>query len=138
MPGSGEAGAMPSAEEILGRVRDTMRVEQVFGQPYERDGVTIIPVARVVGGGGAGGGAGGPGASKGSGSAEGAERGPAAGSGWGFGASAAPAGVYVIRDGIVSWEPAVDRNRVIFLAGMVTLVSVWAFRSILVTLIKRL
>lgn len=134
MPGSAEAAAMPSAEEILSRVRDAMRVEQVYGQPYEKDGVTVIPVARVMGGAGAGGGTG---------PAEGAEEGAAAsagpntGSGWGFGAAAAPAGVYVIRDGIVTWEPAVDRNRVIFLAGLVTLVSVWAFRSILITLIKR-
>ena len=125
---------MPTAEELLGRVRDAMRVEQVFGQPYEKDGVTIIPVARVMGGGGAGGGSG-PASLEGG---QEAASGPTAGSGWGFGAGAAPAGVYIVRDGVVSWEPAVDRNRVIFLAGLVTLVSVWAFRSILITLIKRL
>ena len=133
MPGSSDAKTMPTAEELLGRVRDAMRVEQVFGQPYEKDGVTIIPVARVMGGAGAGG--------SGSVALEGGQEttaGPAAGSGWGFGAGAAPAGVYIIRNGVVSWEPAVDRNRVIFLAGLVTLVSVWAFRSILITLIKRL
>lgn len=134
MPGSTEAAAMPSAEEILGRVRDAMRVEQVYGQPYEKDGVTIIPVARVMGGAGAGGGTG---PTEGAVEGAAASAGPNTGSGWGFGAAAAPAGVYVIRDGIVTWEPAVDRNRVIFLAGLVTLVSVWAFRSILITLIKR-
>ncbi len=134
MPGSTEAAAMPSAEEILGRVRDAMRVEQVYGQPYEKDGVTIIPVARVMGGAGAGGGTG---PTEGAVEGAAASGGPNTGSGWGFGAAAAPAGVYVIRDGIVTWEPAVDRNRVIFLAGLVTLVSVWAFRSILITLIKR-
>ena len=59
------------------------------------------------------------------------------GSGWGFGAGATPAGVYVIRDGIVRWEPAVDRNRVIFVAGLVTIVTVWSIRSILVAIARR-
>jgi uncharacterized spore protein YtfJ len=131
---------MPSPEEILGRLRDAMRVEQVFGQPIEKDGLTVIPVARVMGGAGGGGGTGPvPGAT----GAEGAEGAtahaapPTAGSGWGFGAGAAPAGVYVIRGGAVTWEPAVDRNRVIFVAGLVTIVTIWSIRSILVSIAKR-
>jgi uncharacterized spore protein YtfJ len=101
---------MPSPEELLGRVRDAMRVEQVFGQPFEKDGVTIIPVARVMGGAGAGGGTGQPpgeAAAAGDEAAGGPGTPPTSGSGWGFGAGAAPASVYDIRYGTVTWEPAV-------------------------------
>jgi hypothetical protein len=84
------------AEEILGQVRDTLTVRQVFGEPYERDGVLVVPVARVAGGAGGGGG-GNP--------TEG-------GSGGGFALEARPVGVYVVRDGEVSWRPAVDVTRI--------------------------
>lgn len=140
MPRRREPEEMPSPEEILGRVRDAMRVEQVFGQPLEKDGVTVIPVARVMGGAGGGGGTGpasGETAADGTKAEGGSGAPPTTGSGWGFGAGAAPAGVYVIRDGVVTWEPAVDRNRVIFMAGLVTIVTIWSIRSILVAIAKR-
>ena len=41
--------------EGVAQVRDAMSVKRVFGEPYEQDGVTIIPVAWVAGGGGGGG-----------------------------------------------------------------------------------
>jgi uncharacterized spore protein YtfJ len=47
---------------------DALTVKRVFGEPYEKDGVTIIPAARVQGGAGAGGGEDPQGQSKGSGS----------------------------------------------------------------------
>jgi len=43
------------------------------------------------------------------------------GSGGGFGLNAKPAGAYVIRDGRVSWRPAVDVNRLIAVAGAVVI-----------------
>ena len=42
--------------ELLKGARDALSVHQVFGEPVERDGVTIIPAATVIGGGGGGGG----------------------------------------------------------------------------------
>ena len=33
-------------EEILDKARHSASVRDVYGEPYERDGVTIIPVAR--------------------------------------------------------------------------------------------
>lgn len=39
-------------QQLLENARDTLTVQRVFGDPYERDGVTVIPVARVQGGGG--------------------------------------------------------------------------------------
>jgi uncharacterized spore protein YtfJ len=86
------------ARELLDRARDAITVKRVFGDPIEKGSVTIIPVA-TVGGGGGGGGA--P-------DSQGAES-----WGGGFGVSARPAGVYVIKDGEVSWYPALNLNRVI-------------------------
>jgi uncharacterized spore protein YtfJ len=76
--------------------RDALSVRRVFGDSYEIGDSTVIPVARVVGGAG-----GGSGESPG---------GPQAGSGFGtgFGLGAQPIGVYEVRDGEVTWKPAVD------------------------------
>ena len=84
-------------EQLASSVRDGISVKRVFGDAYEKDGVTVIPVAQV--GGGAGGGGGGT-----------ADEG---GSGGAFGLGAKPVGVYVIRGGEVSWRPAVDVNKII-------------------------
>ncbi len=46
------------ARELIKGVRDALSVRQVFGEPVERDGVTVIPAATVMGGGGGGGGEG--------------------------------------------------------------------------------
>jgi len=83
-------------EDILNGIRDVMTVRRVFGEPYERDGALVVPVARVRGGGGGA-----------SGSLGHPETGPR-GWGGGLGVDARPVGVYVIREGRVSWEPAVD------------------------------
>jgi uncharacterized spore protein YtfJ len=88
-------------QEVIAQARDTLTVKRVFGEPYEKDGVTVIPAARVQGG--AGGGSGedpqGQGQGKGSGS--------------GFGMTARPVGAFIIRDGELSWRPAVDVNRIV-------------------------
>ena len=63
-----------NASEILEQVRDTLTVRRVFGEPIERDGVLMVPVACVRGGFGGGAGEGQP-------KREG-EKGP---SGWGGG-----------------------------------------------------
>jgi uncharacterized spore protein YtfJ len=109
------------AEEILGQVRDTLTVRQVFGEPYERDGALVVPVARVAGVGGGGGG-GTP--------AEG-------GSGGGFVLEARPVGVYVIRDGEVSWRPAVDVTRIALGGQLVAIVALLVARSVIRRLARR-
>ena len=45
-------------EEILDKARHSASVRDVYGDPIEKDGITIIPVARVTGAGGGGGGTG--------------------------------------------------------------------------------
>jgi uncharacterized spore protein YtfJ len=88
-------------EELATKVEDALTVRRVFGDPVQRDGVTVIPVASVAGGGGGGGGH----------DADGQE-----GEGGGFGLRARPVGVYVLNDGGVRWQPAVDLERLASLA----------------------
>ena len=127
-----------SAEELVADnirgVRDSLSVKRVFGDSYEVDGVTIIPVARVAGGAGGGGGQGegGTGADT-AGVQNGATTGDAdmeqeksgSGFGTGFGFGARPLGVYEVRDGTVEWKPAIDVNRIVrggqALAGVIAI-----------------
>ena len=107
--------------ELMTQTRDTLTVSRLFGEPVERGGVTVIPVAVVRGGGGGGRGEGsGP---------EGV--GTGSGSGGGFGLAAKPAGVYVIEGHSVRWRPAVDVNRVVLGAQVVVIVALLALRSVL-------
>jgi len=84
--------------ETISNARDSITVKRVYGEPYERNGVTVIPAATVMGGGGGG---------------EGDQGDGQTGSGGGFGLRARPVGAYVIRGEEVSWRPALDLNRVI-------------------------
>ncbi len=106
-------------QQTLADARDAISVSRVYGDPIERDGTTVIPAAAVRGGGGGGGGEG--------------PNGEGAGSGSGFGMDARPVGAFVVRDGNVHWEPAVDRNRQIATVGAVLIVGLLTVR----TLVKR-
>src|SRR2546430_13201105 len=44
-----------NALEVLNQTKDAITVRRVYGEPYQQDGVTIIPAANVMGGGGGGG-----------------------------------------------------------------------------------
>jgi uncharacterized spore protein YtfJ len=98
--------------ELISGVREAMSARRVFGEPVERDGVTVIPAATVIGGGGGGGGEGG-----GQPSAETAEAEPQSQSGFGagFGGVMWPAGAFEISDGHVTWRPAIDVTRVLMM-----------------------
>lgn len=113
------AKTMESVLSTIRAGRDAMTVDKVFGDPYQVDGVTVIPVARVRGGAGGGAGEGsGPESDAGlEGESEIAVESTASregsGMGAGFGMMATPAGVYQIRDQEAVWKPAVDVNRLI-------------------------
>lgn len=100
--------------------RDSLNVRRAFGEAYQAEGATVIPVAKVMGGSGMGFGSGSGGES------DDERRGPhaeGAGGGGGFGARVKPLGVYEVRDGQVTWQPAIDYNRAI-IGGQVLLAIV--------------
>jgi uncharacterized spore protein YtfJ len=110
-----------NVENLLAQVADNLSVRRVFGAAYEKDGILIIPVAIVAGGGGGGTGhnrhgepAAGP---------DGPPETPATTAtaddstprdsgrteaGGGFGGLVLPSGVYVVKGDQVRWVPAVD------------------------------
>jgi uncharacterized spore protein YtfJ len=101
-----------NVDEFLREARGTLTAKTVFAEPIERDGALIIAAAKVRGGGGGG--------------SDSDNNG-----GGGFGLSAKPAGAYVVRDGKVSWEPAIDVNRAILGGQVVAIVLLLVLRSIL-------
>ena len=107
-----------NALEAVQQSRDAMTVRRVYGDPYQEDGITVIPAAHVMGGGGGGGDTLGNG-------------------GTGFGLSARPVGAFVIKDGDVQWRPALDLNRAIFMGQIVAIVALLTMRSIAKAFAKR-
>ena len=85
-------------DDMIASAKDAITVSKVYGEPFEKDGITFIPAARVMGGGGGG---------------TGQDDDRQQGEGGGFGMNGRPAGAFVIRDGNVTWRPAVDPNTVI-------------------------
>lgn len=103
--------------EAIEQARDVLTVRRVYGDPYQEEGVTLIPAANVMGGGGGGGDAQG-------------------GGGGGFGVRARPAGAWVIKDGDVQWRPAIDLNRTILVGQIVAIVALLTVRSVVKNLTK--
>jgi uncharacterized spore protein YtfJ len=95
-------------DEVLSGAQDAMTVKKVFGDPIEKNGVSVVPVAKVAGGGGGGG----------------DNEGNAGG---GFGLAAKPAGVYVIRGGEVQWEPTVSPIRMMIGWQLVSLFAIFVW-----------
>lgn len=79
---------------VAERVTDALSARQVVGEPIERQGVTVIPVASVAGGGGRD------------------------ADGIGFGGMTRPTGAFVIEGGTVRWIPAVDTTALLAVAGV--------------------
>lgn len=109
------------AAAVLEGARDVITTKRVIGDPYEKNGVTVIPV--VAAGGGGGGGTGN--------SAEGQ------GSGGGIGLSVKPLGAFVIKGDDVRWVPAIDVTRVALGGQLVAVVALLVIRSIVRSRTKR-
>jgi len=108
-----------NVQEILAKAQDTVTVQRVYGTPIEKDGLTLIPAASVSGGGGGGGG-------------------PAdSGGGVGYGVRARPVGAFVIKDGDVRWEPAIDATRLALRGMLIPIVGLFVARPIVKTVAKR-
>jgi uncharacterized spore protein YtfJ len=102
---------MAMVRESMQQALDAMQTRVVFGEPIEQNGTIFLPAAKVRGGGGGGGDTEGNG-------------------GAGFGITAKPAGVFVIRNGDAEWKPALDLNRVILGGQLVAIVAFLALRAI--------
>jgi len=99
--------------QVASAARDIFSARLVYGEPVERDGTVVIPAAAIAGGGGGG--------ADDSGALPVRE-------GAGFGIFARPVGAFVVRDGAVTWVPAVDVTRL----GLVAALGVVALAKVLV------
>ncbi|MBA8826620.1 putative spore protein YtfJ [Saccharopolyspora lacisalsi] len=72
---------------------DAFTVRQVFGEPIRHEGLSLIPVAKISGGGG--------------GSTDGS----------GFGGTAKPIGALVMDEGRVYWRPVADAGKILAVVG---------------------
>jgi uncharacterized spore protein YtfJ len=106
-----------NALDAISQAKDVITVRRVYGEPYQDDGITIIPAASVMGGGGGGGDTAGNG-------------------GAGFGVRARPAGAWVIKNGEAEWRPAIDVNRAILVGQLVAIVALLVARSVVKTLAR--
>lgn len=102
--------------DVLEQAKDALSVKRVIGDPYERNGVTVIPAVSM--GGGGGGGLGND------------EDGKQSGYGGGFGLRARPAGAYVITGDSVRWVPAIDVTRIVLGGQLIAIVALLVIRSI--------
>lgn len=103
--------------DVLERLEDRVAVvvDRVVGSPVERDGATVIPVVTVRAAGGGGVGA--------------APEGEGSGGGWA--AVARPVGAYVIRDGEVAYEPAIDVTRIVIGGQLLAALTLLLLRRVL-------
>jgi uncharacterized spore protein YtfJ len=111
------------AVALLEKTREVLNARQVIGEPYEKNGITLLPVVSIRGGGGGGGG-------------EAADGAPSGGGG-GIGVMARPVGTYVIRGDAVTWLPAIDVNSVILGGQLVAIAALLIARSIVRARTKR-
>ncbi len=109
------------AEDLLQRIGQTVgdkaKVSTVFGEPVEREGITVIPVAKARFGFGGGGGAGAHKGEEGS------------GGGGGGGAVVSPVGYIEVRDGTAQFKR---------ISGPVDLLAMVAAAALVAMAVKRL
>jgi uncharacterized spore protein YtfJ len=120
---------MPTLTELMQDARESIGAKRVFGEPYEKNGITVIPAAKITGG--VGGADGEPAA----GGEPGAKTGPRRPTmfGGGYGLSGHPVGAYVIKGDKVAWLPAVDVNRLMLGFQIVMIVFFLTIRTIVKT-----
>lgn len=106
------------ALDALRDVVDNATIGRVFGTPIHHDDVVVLPVAKVGGGGGSGTGP----------TPDGQEN---TGAGGGFGITAKPLGVFVLKNGKVTWRPAIDVNRVVLGGQIVAVTALLVLRALI-------
>lgn len=116
---------MPTFSEVIEEASESIGAKRIYGEPYAKNGVTVIPAARVMGG--VGGGEGAP-MPAGEGETGGSTR--PSGIGGGYGLAGGPAGAFVIKGDEVTWLPAIDVNRLVLGFQVVMVVFFLTIRSI--------
>jgi hypothetical protein len=109
-------------QELISGARDAVSVKRVYGDPYEKNGMTVIPAATVRGGGGGG---------------MGDHEGTDSGGGGGFGLMARPSGAWILEDGHATWKPAVDVNRIVLGGQAIALAAILVTGRILLAHSRR-
>jgi hypothetical protein len=104
--------------EVLDQVRSSIDAKRVYADAVHEDGVTVVPAATVRGGGGGGS----------------DEVGAAGG---GFGIVGNPTGAWVVKEGKVSWKPAIDATKVLVIGELTAIVGLVAWRSVRVAQTRR-
>jgi uncharacterized spore protein YtfJ len=117
-----DAGVLDTLREVA----DNTTVGKVFGTPIDQEGTIVLPVAKVGTGGGGG-----------SGSSPAGEGHENSGVGGGFGVSAKPLGVFVLRNGKVAWRPAIDVNRAVLGGQAVAVVGLLVARAVINARVSR-
>jgi len=107
-------------ERIANRVGINSKVTAVFGDPVERGGVTVIPVAKVWWGFGGGAGTGG----------DASQNQPGEGTGGGGGSRVVPIGYIELKDGTARFRPIYDPGTVLRMVIGVSLITMLVLRSI--------
>lgn len=97
-------------EKLFSEAKNSVEAKMVYTEPVERDGLTVIPAARVAAGGGGG---------------NGRDKNGQEGEGGGLGLTARPVGAYVIENGKLRWEPALDVNRLAAVGGVILVAGMW-------------
>ncbi len=105
--------------EVLDEVRASVEAKRVYAEPVHEDGVTVVPAATVRGGGGGGI------------DEEGS-------SGGGFGLAGSPTGAWVVKEGEVTWKPAIDATKLIMLGELTAMVGLFAWRSVRVAQTRKI
>ena len=108
---------MSRLDDVMKDAKDTLTVRRVYGEPFQENGITVIPAAAVRGGGGGGEGV----------NAESQET----GFGGGFGMTARPIGAFRIKGDDVSWVPAADTTKVLIFGEIALIVALLVLRSVL-------
>jgi uncharacterized spore protein YtfJ len=100
--------------DVIEALGDSISIRRVYGEPIDRDGVTVIPAATVLGGGGGGA------------DAATADVPDPQGGGFGYGLFAWPAGAWEITADGARWRPAYEP---VLIAGITAIVLTKLLRS---------
>lgn len=104
--------------EVLDELRSSIEAKRVYADPVHEDGVTVVPAATVRGGGGGG-------------------TDDEGQSGGGFGIAGSPTGAWIVKEGQVTWKPAIDVTKVLVLGELTAIVGLFAWRSVRVAQTRR-